>query len=375
MKAYQKQISQAKKFFSKDLLSWFADHRRVLPWRTKRTPYRVWVAEIMLQQTRVDQVRPYYQRFMKRFVSLESLAHSPLDDVLQHWAGLGYYARGRNLHKTARIIVEQHKGAFPECITAVNALPGIGRSTAGAILALSKDLHHPILDGNVRRVLCRFHGISGYPGEKKTQNLLWQAAEKHTPAKRVADYTQAIMDMGATVCTRSKPGCTTCPQQADCYAFKHHKVASLPQAKPRKNRPDKHCYMLALLDTNNNINLFKRPEKGIWGGLYSLPEFESKQACAEQLAHYDPCITNSFTAGEDIHHSFSHFNLHITPLVLTLPSAILSRLLTRSAQQCDLQNTGVMMSKNNLYDLSLKAEQMDIGVPAPILKILHSLSK
>jgi len=362
--------------FSERLLRWFDQHgRHDLPWQNDPTPYRVWVSEIMLQQTQVTTVIPYYQRFLQRFDSLESLAHSPLDDVMQHWAGLGYYARGRNLHKTAQIIVEQHNGVFPEEIEMVNALPGIGRSTAGAILALSKGQHHPILDGNVRRILCRYHGITGYPGDKSTQAILWDIAEKHTPKTRVADYTQAIMDIGATLCTRSKPGCTICPQQAYCHAFKHDEAASLPQAKPRKSKPDRHRYMLALLDADNHISLFKRPEKGIWGGLYSLPEFKSQQDCAEQLAHYNLDIKYSFKTGEDILHAFSHFNLRITPLVLSLPTNTLSTLLTRSAQQNQLEDTGVMMSKNTLYDLSLNTEQMNIGVPAPIRTILNSLSK
>jgi len=362
--------------FSQRLLHWFDQHgRHDLPWQNNPTPYRVWVSEIMLQQTQVATVIPYYQRFMERFGDLQSLTRSAQDDVLQHWAGLGYYARGRNLHKAAGIILEHHGGVFPEDIEAVNALPGIGRSTAGAILALSRNQRHAILDGNVKRILCRFHGISGLPGNKKTESELWHAAEQNTPVERVADYTQAIMDIGATLCTRSKPGCGICPQQAACFAFKHSEVASLPQSKPRKTKPTRHRYMLALLDSNNNISLFKRPEKGIWGGLYSLPEFESRQACAEQLSSYDLEASDSIQTGEDINHTFTHFKLRITPLFLSLPPETLSALLVHSARETKTHTMGVMMDKKAVYQLSSGAEQMEIGVPAPIRKILKSLSE
>ncbi len=361
--------------FSQRLLGWFDKHgRHDLPWQKNPTAYRVWVSEIMLQQTQVTTVIPYYQRFMDRFDSMPSLANSALDEVLQYWAGLGYYARGRNLHKTAGIILKQYNGIFPTDIAAVNALPGIGRSTAGAILALSNNQRHAILDGNVKRILCRYHGISGYPGTKITASKLWQAAEQHTPTRRAADYTQAIMDMGATLCTRGKPGCKICPQQSDCFAYKHDEVASLPQAKPRQKNPVRHCYMLVLLDSNNNISLFKRPEKGIWGGLYSLPEFESRRACLEQLAAYELNPSVNIQTGEEIQHAFSHFNLRITPLYLSLPSAKLDTLLARCAQETDSNTMGVLMNKNTRYKLSTDPEPLPVGVPVPIQKILRSVS-
>jgi A/G-specific adenine glycosylase len=361
--------------FSQRLLHWYDQHgRHDLPWQINQTAYRVWVSEIMLQQTQVATVIPYYHRFMERFGDIQSLAHSSQDDVLQYWAGLGYYARGRNLHKAAGIILKFHDGVFPEDIEAVNALPGIGRSTAGAILALSKNQRHAILDGNVKRILCRFHGISGYSGDKKTESELWHVAEQLTPAKRAADYTQAIMDIGATLCTRSKPSCEICPQQTACFAFKHGEAASLPQPKPRKKKPTRHRYMLALLDSNNNINLFKRPDEGIWGGLYSLPEFESRQACAEQLSNYDLNVSDSIQTGEDLNHAFTHFKLRITPLFLYLPPETLSALLARSARETEAHTMGVLMDKNAVYQLSSDAEQMEIGVPAPIRKILKILS-
>ena len=327
----------------------------------------------MLQQTQVKTVIPYYLRFMQRFDSIESLASSSVDEVLQHWAGLGYYARARNLHKTAGIIVNQQQGTFPEQIEAVNALPGIGRSTAGAILALSKHQRHAILDGNVKRILCRFHGISGYPGDRKTELKLWGLAEQHTPEKGVADYTQAIMDIGATLCTRSKPRCQECPQQADCFAFQHNQQAFLPQPKPKKPKPHRHRYMLALREAGN-IRLFKRPTEGIWGGLYSLPEFETRQACAEQLANYDLEARHILQAGEDIQHAFSHFTLCITPLLVSLSPEKMDALLACMSREPEPHRMGVIMNKYTLYDLSSDAGQMGPGVPSPIRKILDTLS-
>jgi A/G-specific adenine glycosylase len=361
--------------FSQRLLGWFDQHgRHDLPWQNNPTPYRVWVSEIMLQQTQVATVIPYYQRFMKRFDSIQSLANSDMDEVLQHWAGLGYYARGRNLHKTADIILNQHKGIFPEDIETVNALPGIGRSTAAAILALSGNQRHAILDGNVKRILCRFHGLSGYPACKKIESKLWQAAEQHTPVKRVADYTQAIMDLGATLCKRSKPGCEICPQRSDCFAYIHDEVASLPQAKPRKKKPGRHCYMLALLDSGNNVSLFKRPDKGIWGGLYSLPEFESRRACSEQLAAYKLDPFPGLQTGEEIQHAFSHFDLRITPLFLSLSPDKLDTLLDLFARETEPHAMGVKMNQNTRYKLTSDPEPLPIGVPTPVRKILCSLS-
>ena len=203
--------------FSQRLLKWYDRHgRHDLPWQTRPTPYRVWVSEIMLQQTQVATVIPYYQRFVKRFPDIQSLTAAEMDEVLHHWSGLGYYARGRNLHKAAGIIMRENGGLFPQTLDEVMALPGIGRSTAAAILALSGNQRHAILDGNVKRSLCRFHGIEGYPGARAVEKRLWELAEAHTPDRRIADYTQAIMDLGATLCTRGKPACGDCPMRSDC---------------------------------------------------------------------------------------------------------------------------------------------------------------
>ncbi|HET7674262.1 MAG TPA: A/G-specific adenine glycosylase, partial [Gammaproteobacteria bacterium] len=215
--------------FSTRLLAWFDCHgRHDLPWQRNPTPYRVWVSEIMLQQTQVSAVIPYFERFTARFPDLPALAAAPLDEVLALWAGLGYYARARNLHRAAQIVCADHGGKLPRDIDALTALPGIGRSTAGAILALSRDERHPILDGNVKRVLARYHGIEGWPGDAAVAARLWACAEEHTPPENCARYTQAIMDLGATVCTRHKPLCALCPQRMECAASREGRQSELP---------------------------------------------------------------------------------------------------------------------------------------------------
>ena len=220
------------------VLGWFDRHgRHDLPWQRDKTHYRVWVSEVMLQQTQVASVIGYFERFMQRFPTLAALAEAPLDDVLAHWAGLGYYARARNLHKAARIVVDAHAGAFPRDFAAVHDLPGIGRSTAGAILALVDGARQPILDGNVKRVLARHDAIAGWPGRSATLKALWAAAERYTPTRRISDYTQAMMDLGATVCTRSSPACERCPLAATCSALRDDRIDELPGRKPKRAKP------------------------------------------------------------------------------------------------------------------------------------------
>ena len=254
--------------FAHRVLKWYHSHgRKDLPWQQDRTAYRVWVSEIMLQQTQVDTVIPYYQRFMARFTDLPSLAAASEDEVLHHWSGLGYYARARNLHKTAKILCQQYDGDFPSDLEQVNALPGIGRSTAGAILAQAHGLKHAILDGNVKRVLSRYHAVEGWPGHSKVQTELWRYAEQHTPDTDLVDYTQGIMDLGATLCTRSRPRCEACPLVDDCEAFNTLRTGELPHAKPKKTIPVKTARMLVLLNKASHVMLEKRPPIGIWGGL------------------------------------------------------------------------------------------------------------
>ncbi len=304
-----------KKSFSSRVLDWYQQHgRHDLPWQRQRTAYRVWVAEIMLQQTQVATVIPYYLRFMQAFPELNTLARAPLDRVLEQWSGLGYYSRARNLHKTANIIASEHGGQFPREIDQVVALPGIGPSTAGAILAQALEQRHAILDGNVKRVLCRYHAINGWPGKASVQKRLWQLAECHTPGKRVADYTQAIMDLGATLCTRTSPQCEQCPLQSECAAFTLAAVKQFPVPRPRKPLPVRTARLLILTDSNSGrILLEKRPPTGIWGGLWSLPEAEL-DATIEQLCQqrWGLKVLDNEDYGP-FRHSFSHYHLDITP--------------------------------------------------------------
>jgi len=298
-----------------DLLTWWDSHgRKDLPWQREPTPYRVWVSEIMLQQTQVATVIPYYQRFMARFPDITALADASIDELLHHWSGLGYYARARHLHRSAALIRDHHGGIFPADLAEVMALPGIGRSTAGAILALAFGQHHPILDGNVKRVLTRLHGIDGWPGRKDVEQRLWELAAAHTPPDRTAHYTQAIMDLGATLCTRSRPACPRCPLAADCVAHRTGRSAALPTAKPRRAIPARSTQMLLVLK-DNAVLLLKRPPAGIWGGLWSLPECpaggEVTAWCREHL-HVE--VTEQ-ARWAPLRHTFSHFHLDIQPVL------------------------------------------------------------
>ena len=302
------------------LLRWFDDHgRKDLPWQYEATPYRVWVSEIMLQQTQVATVIPYYQRFMEAFPNVLTLAAAPLDEVLQHWSGLGYYARARNLHRAAVEIRDKHGGEFPQTFADVVALPGIGRSTAGAILSLSSGQRYAILDGNAKRVLARYHAIDGWPGSTKTAKALWEAAERHTPNERVGDYTQAIMDLGATLCLRRKPHCERCPIRTGCAALAAGDVHAYPGRKARGTKPQKSTYML-LAHVNGNLYLERRPAQGIWGGLWSLPELEKAAEVDEWCRRRLGAAPHEVTNWAPIRHSFSHYDLDIQPLEVRLNS-------------------------------------------------------
>lgn len=301
--------------FSSRVLDWYDVHgRHDLPWQQRRTPYRVWIAEIMLQQTRVSTVIPYYLRFVDTFPDLDALAAASQDRVLEHWSGLGYYSRARNLHQAARIIASEHDGEFPQGIEPLMALPGIGQSTAAAILAQALDQRHAILDGNVKRVLCRYHAIAGWPGKTGVQKQLWQLAEQHTPEERVADYTQAIMDLGATLCGRSSPRCTQCPLVTDCAACQQQSVERYPTPRPKKILPVKAARLLLVTDRESGkLLLEKRPPSGIWGGLWSLPEAEAGETIEQLcLQRWGLKVLNK----EDFdafRHTFSHYHFEITP--------------------------------------------------------------
>ncbi len=283
--------------FAERLLAWFDRHGRSgLPWQTDPTPYRVWVSEVMLQQTQVATVIPYFERFMARFPTVQALAAAPLDEVLHLWTGLGYYARARNLHACAQALVDPTRRRIPASHRRASALPGIGRSTAGAILALSRGERHPILDGNVKRVLARVFGIAGDPSSAPVLKALWTQAEVCTPAARVAAYTQAIMDLGATVCTRTRPACTVCPMNGDCLAAREGRQAELPGAKRRRVRPAREAVLLIAEtgeDASRAVLLERRPAPGIWGGLWSPPQFDNESAalawCRRELGGCRAC--------------------------------------------------------------------------------------
>lgn len=300
--------------FSQCLLAWYDQHgRKSLPWHHDVTPYRVWVSEIMLQQTQVATVIDYYQRFMAQFPNVAVLADADLDTVLHQWSGLGYYARGRNLHKAAQLIRDQYAGHFPLQFEQLLELPGIGRSTAGAILAFSTGERQVILDGNVKRVLCRYHAVDGWSGRAAVSKQLWLLADQHTPQRRVAEYTQAIMDLGATCCTRSNPRCEACPLRSECLAYRQGETKQYPVSKPRKAVPVRAAALLLLLNESGNVLLQQRPPVGVWGGLWSLPELPQDEEMVDWCQRHLGYQVGLIEVGEVFRHTFSHFHLDITP--------------------------------------------------------------
>ncbi len=317
--------------FAAALLTWFDTHgRKDLPWQQDKSPYRVWLSEIMLQQTQVTTVISYFEAFVAQFPTVESLAAAPLDDVLLRWAGLGYYARARNLHKAAQVIIQL--GYFPNTLPELLALSGIGKSTAGAILSIAFQQSQPILDGNVKRVLARFYAVSGWTGLREIETKLWAMSEKITPIERCDDYTQAIMDLGATLCTRSKPRCHDCPMSKACVAFLTQTVANYPSPKPAKKSPVKPIIFLVIRNEQQQVWLEQRPLKGIWGGLWSLPEVETLENvqiwCDER---YLTIQNQQFLATQ--RHTFSHYHLDYTPLMLDVHSAATVNFHTRQQVQ------------------------------------------
>ena len=304
------------RLFSNRLLDWFAVHgRRDLPWQVRPTPYRVWVSEIMLQQTRVTTVIPYYQRFLSRFPTVKALADARLDEVLHHWSGLGYYARARNLHRAACRIRDHLGGRFPRQFDAVVELPGIGESTAGAILALACGQRPAILDGTVTRVLSRFHAVDGWPGQTRVKRELWTLADRYTPAARASEYTQAIMDLGATLCTRTSPDCGSCPLQSDCAAFAAGRAADYPQSRPRKDLPVRKTRLLLLSNSDKAVWLEQRPPAGIWGGLWSFPDLGQDEDVSGWCRKRFGFPVLDIESWPVVRHTFTHFHLDITPVV------------------------------------------------------------
>jgi A/G-specific adenine glycosylase len=336
------------------LVAWHASAgRHDLPWQNQRSAYRVWVSEIMLQQTQVSTVIPYFERFMARFPDVRALADAPGDEVLHLWTGLGYYARARNLHRAAQLIRDQYAGAFPRELEAVLSLPGVGRSTAGAILALSTGARHPILDGNVKRVLARHRAVDGARDEAATLAQLWEIAERETPATGVAIYTQAIMDLGATLCTRSKPRCPECPLSRDCRARIESRQAELPAAKKRRAaRRQRHAVMLVARH-DSAVLLVQRPPNGIWGGLWCLPQFDDRASAAQFADRQFERVKLAQAPLPEIEHSFTHFDLVITPIE------------ARCQGLPRVNEPGALW-----YDLAQPAR---VGLPAPIKTLLETL--
>lgn len=340
--------------FTRQLLRWYARHgRHDLPWQSDVTPYRVWVSEIMLQQTQVNTVIPYFKQFMQRFPDVTSLAQADLDEVLHLWSGLGYYSRARNLYKTACVIVEECNSSFPDTIDQLVKLPGIGRSTAAAILALSMDQPRAILDGNVKRVLCRYHAIREWPGATATLKQLWGLAEQYVSKTRPAEYTQAIMDLGATLCTRTRPDCGICPVHTGCQARRKGLQNEIPGRKPKNKIPVKQTAFIMIQNNSGEILLQKRPPAGIWGGLWGFPECPVDTDIPEWVQQNFGLKVNSPRHEPGLRHTFSHFHLDITPVRMRLES---------------LQDQ--VRNGHDLYWFSPLGDNRPVGMAAPVRKLV-----
>lgn len=333
--------------FANAIIAWQKLHgRHDLPWQTKSNhapdPYAIWVSEIMLQQTQVTAVIGYYAKFMLRFPDIKSLANATQDEVLQHWSGLGYYSRARNLHSAAQKIVDDFNGQFPQQFEDILSLPGIGRSTAAAISTFALKQPMPILDGNVKRVFARHFNIAGWPGLPKIEAEMWQIARRENPHEDAINYTQGLMDLGATLCTRSKPKCAMCPVNASCAALANHNVSQLPTPKPRKTIPERSIYFL-VHKNGSDILLEKRTSTGIWGGLWSFPESETLPINSEKNLQMLPKFT----------HTFTHFKLHIQPVLI--------------------QATVQTIMPNSLW-IGID-EATEAAIPTPVRKILLGLKQ
>lgn len=338
---------------TQQVLSWYSRFgRKSLPWQQDKTPYKVWLSEIMLQQTQVATVIPYFERFIAQFPTITDLAAASLDEVLHLWTGLGYYMRARNLHKAAKQMVESHDGKFPVTFSAVTDLPGVGRSTAGAILSLALGQHFPILDGNVKRVLARCYAVEGWPGKKEVENRLWDISEQVTPAKDVDQFNQAMMDLGALVCTRSKPKCAFCPLSQHCLSYANNNWANYPGKKQKQTLPERTGWFL-LMQRGHSVWLEQRPPIGLWGGLYCFPQFSSLQELQLWLKGHTVDI-NQLSQMVSFRHTFSHFHLDIIPMWLILSSA-------RGAME---------EGKGLWYNLAYPAS---VGLAAPVERLLGEL--
>jgi A/G-specific adenine glycosylase len=348
-------VSSVADQFAPRLLRWWDEHgRHDLPWQQDPSPYRVWVSEIMLQQTQVTTVIGYYERFLAAFPDVAALAAAHEDEVLHLWSGLGYYSRARNLHKAARQIVAGHDGEVPADFDALVALPGIGRSTAGAILALTGDHRYPILDGNAKRVLARLFAVEGWTGASSVQRELWQLADQCTPVERVGNYAQAIMDLGATICKRGRPNCSACPATDLCGACRAGRMADIPAPKPKRDKPQREV-ALVLAVSKAGVLLQKRPPTGVWAGLWSFPELDAADDAREWCAAHLGCEPGELREWPPVAHSFTHFDLRMRPVEVRI----------------DSQPDRVNDAQDWLwYDHSAPA---DVGLAAPVKRLLDAL--
>jgi A/G-specific adenine glycosylase len=344
--------------FAGDVLAWFDRHgRKDLPWQRERSAYRVWLSEVMLQQTQVRTVIAYFERFVASLPTLAALAAASEDQVLALWSGLGYYSRARNLLRTARLCVRDHGGVLPRDLDALSALPGIGRSTAAAILAQAFGEPHAILDGNVRRVLARWHGVRGWPGAGPVQRRLWALAASHVPDARAADYTQAMMDLGALVCTRARPACDRCPVAAGCVAARDGLTAILPEAKPRRAMPTRATVMLVVRDPQGRVLLERRPPTGVWARLWSLPEAPPATDARAALERRRGVRVHSPVPLEPFTHAFSHYHLAVTPLLF------------------DGASEAVRVQDAGEWRWVAPAEVATTALPAPVRRLLERLEE
>lgn len=340
--------------FSQKIIAWQQVHgRHQLPWQNTHDAYAIWVSEIMLQQTQVQAVIAYYQRFMQRFPDVQALAAAPQEEVMRYWSGLGYYSRARNLHDAAQKIVDEFAGQFPQQMPDILSLPGIGRSTAAAISAFAFEQQQAILDGNVKRIFARHFLIQGWPGQPKIEKQMWQLAEQLLPHQNIVAYTQGLMDLGATLCTRSKPRCIECPIQSSCQAYAQQMVAILPTSKPKKSLPQKHTVMLIVLD-GDEVLLEKRPPSGIWGGLWSLPEISAQEIPDQVLQTRFALQAQASEPLAEVPHSFTHYKLNIIP------------------QPMHLSERAPQAHAPQLLWLPLH-EAVNAAIPTPVRKILLNL--
>lgn len=345
-----------KEIIQQRIVQWYQQQgRKNLPWQHNPSPYRVWLSEVMLQQTQVDTVIPYFHRFINKFPTVIDLASAPLDAVLYLWSGLGYYARARNLHRAAQIIVEQYQGEFPNTLENLQALPGIGRSTAGAILSFAFQQAVAILDGNVKRVFARLHAIKDDLKKTAALKQLWQLVEYYLPSQQAAQYNQALMDLGALICTPRKPECQICPLLNNCIAYKKNLVESIPLAKAKRKLPVYKTHLIIFINDKKQIMLERRPPLGIWGGLWCFPQCDPNEHIEKWCQQQYGFNAIEIQRQQQFQHSFTHFHYLITPICV------------------NVTNSQIMIRDDNKIAWVDLKQPLNKGVAKPVEKILSNL--